>query len=294
MRPKFILLIFLAFIYCACLAQKRVVTVDTKNMVLVKSAIYFRGLDSARLKAAIDRYHLPADFFSQEYPEIKMYVPAFYIDKYEVTNADYKKFVEANPQWSKANIPDSLYNGDYLKDWKVNNYPKGKGDHPVVYVSFLAANAYAKWVGKRLPNEAELEYAAKGTQQQPADFPWGNNDADRQKANFIQSGIGQTTKVGSYAPNTLGLYDMAGNVFEFCLDLWRQDEYVELKKAIISKNFFNFSPPDRHSVAIRGGSWNDEAVKLRTTYRQKIAMTDCSPYVGFRCAVRGPKNKDGR
>lgn len=294
MKPKFILLIFLAFIYCVCPAQKRVVTVDTKNMVLVKPAIYFRGLDSARLKAAIDRYHLPADFFSQEYPEIKMYVPAFYIDKYEVTNADYKKFVEANPQWSKASIPDSLHNGDYLKDWKENNYPKGKGNHPVVYVSFLAANAYAKWVGKRLPNEAELEYAAKGTQQQPADFPWGNNDADRQKANFIQSGIGQTTKVGSYAPNTLGLYDMAGNVFEFCLDLWRKNEYAELKQSTIDRGFFQFSPPDRHAVAIRGGSWNDDAVKLRTTYRQKIAMTDCSPYVGFRCAVSGPKNKDGR
>jgi formylglycine-generating enzyme required for sulfatase activity len=87
---------------------------------------------------------------------------------------------------------------------------------------------------------------------------------------------------------------MAGNVYEFSMDLWRQDDYAELKQSTIDRGFFQFSPPDRHAVAIRGGSWNDEAVKLRTTYRQKIAMTDCSPYVGFRCAVRGPKNKDGR
>ena len=95
-------------------------------------------------------------------PEHTVYLDAFYIDPYEVTNAQFKAFIDANPDWNKDNIPSEYHNGNYLRLWNGNDYPQGKANHPVVYVSWYAAMAYAKWKGKRLPTEAEWEKAARG------------------------------------------------------------------------------------------------------------------------------------
>ena len=96
-----------------------------------------------------------------EKPIHTVYVDAFYMDKYQVTYAQYKKFVDANPEWQKGSwwkseegIEKRFHDGDYLKDWDGNNYPKGKDNYPVTHVSWYAAMAYAKWAGKRLPTEA--------------------------------------------------------------------------------------------------------------------------------------------
>ncbi len=90
--------------------------------------------------------------YSNEKPIHPVYVDAFYMDEYEVTNALYKKFIDANPRWGKDRIEGRYY----LKDWSGNEYPSGKADHPVVSVGWYAANAYAKWAGKRLPKRGRM------------------------------------------------------------------------------------------------------------------------------------------
>ena len=82
-----------------------------------------------------------------EQPVRSIYLDTFYIDRYEVTNAQYKQFVDANPKWQKDRIPSEYHDSDYLKHWDGNNYPQGKENHPVVYVSWYAAMAYGNWGG---------------------------------------------------------------------------------------------------------------------------------------------------
>ena len=110
-----------------------------------------------------------------EKPVHTVYVDAFYIDVYAVTSADYKKFVDANPQWQKDSIPEKYHDGDYLALWEKNDYPKEKADHPVIYVTWYAAMAYAQWSGKRLPTEAEWEKAARGGLVGKK-YPWGDTE----------------------------------------------------------------------------------------------------------------------
>ena len=165
---------------------------------------------------------------NDEQPVHTVSVDAFFMDEHEVTNLEYKKFVLANPRWSKGGIDARFYSGSYLKHWNGNDYPSGKANHPVTYVSWYGAMAYAGSVGKRLPTEAEWEYAARGGMAGKK-YPWGDV-IDSGKANYTDSGIGDTTPAGEYPPNGYGLYDMAGNVWEWCLD-----EY--------DKGFYDRSPP---------------------------------------------------
>jgi sulfatase modifying factor 1 len=251
-------------------------------MVLLKETTFLMGLDSMQLQKDMQRFHMPPSYFSQEYPGIRVTVIPFYIDKFEVSNADFKKFIDNNPQWSKANIPDSLQDGNYLKDWKGNKYPKNKEDYPVVYVSWCAAMAYARWEGKRLPMEVEIEYAARGLNNGPIAYPWGNTDIDTTKANYADSHIRHTNNVTKYQPNSLGIYGMAGNVWEFCLDSWRTNNHTRTK---FSKGVPYKPLPISKSRVIKGGGWDSPAVDLRVTHRDSCLMTTCRADVGFRCAA---------
>lgn len=220
-------------------------------------------------------------------------IDTFYMDVYEITNADYKKFVDANPQWQKDKALASVVSDKYLALWNDNMYPKGKANHPVVNVSWFAAKAYAEWLGKDLPTEAQWERAARGTPvgkryNAPVSisfgfpaaratliekkYPWG--DAEPQsRANYdrftstIDFSNPPTKGVGSYFPNEYGLYDMAGNVAEWCLD--------------------GLDVDDIHSRyhRIRGGSWFDGADGIQITTKGGYPVDGAIATLGFRCIL---------
>lgn len=224
---------------------------------------------------------------TNEKPVRTVYVDAFYMDRYEVTNAQFKAFVDANPQWGKDSIPSAYHDGDYLNHWTGNRYPNGKSNHPVVYVSWYSAMAYAWWKGKRLPTEAEWEKAARGGLFRQR-YPWGNG-IDSTRANFGRN-VGKTTPVGSYTANSYGLYDMAGNVWEWCIDGYDADFYVRSPRrnpvsgAQSPAQIVNRFAHVKSNRVLRGGGWNNTAPFLRVANRSRYAPTDAFDTIGFRCA----------
>ena len=224
------------------------------------------------------------DAEDDEKPKHTIYLDAFHIDRYEVTNAQYKKFVDANPPWQRDRIPEKYHDGDYLKHWNGNNYPPGKGNHPVVYVSWYAAMAYAEWSGKRLPTEAEWEKAARGGQL--GRYTWGFS-LDANRANYGEK-IGDTTSVGSYDANGYGLYDMTGNVWEWCLDEYNADFYsTSLDHNPIAGGTVDNILSDWTNVksvrVLRGGSWASNAKFVRVSDRTRFTPKITNNARGFRC-----------
>ncbi|MBI5328563.1 MAG: formylglycine-generating enzyme family protein [Deltaproteobacteria bacterium] len=173
------------------------------------------------------------DWWPKSGPEHKVNLPAFYIDKYEVTNKRFKKFVDT----TGYRPPDH---------WNNNKIPDAREEHPVVYVSWFDAEAFCRWDGKRLPTEAEWEKAARGADKRV--FPWGDKFS-RDKANTPQYGKEDTMPVASFesGKSPYGVYDMAGNVWEWTAD------------------WFKPYPGNTHAdenygekyMSLRGGSWYD-------------------------------------
>ena len=227
-----------------------------------------------------------------EQPVHTVHLDAFYMDVYEVTNAQFKAFVDANPNWQKDRIDDRFHAGGYLDDWPGNNYPAGKAEHPVTWVSWYAAMAYAEWAGKRLPTEAEWEYAARGGLAGQK-YPWGDAEPTPADANYDWN-VGDTTPVGQYADNGYGLYDMAGNVWEWCLDAYDGGFYAVSDNSRnpiaggetiqwLRENFTSI-PADLGRVS-RGGSWESDAQSLRVAFRVSVRIlpTFSFSFDGFRC-----------
>ena len=226
-----------------------------------------------------------------EKPVHTVYIDAFYIDKYLVTNVQFKEFLDANPQWRKPrwfknHISMSYHDGAYLRHWRGNTYPNGKDHHPVTRVSWYAAMAYAQWVGKRLPTEAEWEKAARGGLVDKQ-YPWGDS-IDSSQANYFYN-IGDTTPVGRYPVNGYGLHDMSGNVWEWCLDAYDAGFYATSPRqnpffgantvGWVTDNFIRV----KTSRVLRGGSWSIDSQGVRVAYRFKSNPTDTRPIFGFRC-----------
>lgn len=244
-------------------------------------------------KAAKEMVRIPAGEFKMgsnkvrdASPEHNVYLNEFLIDAYEVTNAQFKTFIDANPEWSKTNIPRKYHNGRYLRFWDGDNYPEGKENHPVVYVSWYAAMAYAKWVGKRLPTEAEWEKAARGDKKGER-YVWGEHrDPRRSNYGYFDT---NTLPVGSYLPNDYGLYDMGGNVWELCLDQYDRKFYSQSPKKNpiagehsiqeLMENYLTIRSPR----VSRGGSWNTPG-PAKTADRGRDRPYNTNGWLGFRCA----------
>jgi formylglycine-generating enzyme required for sulfatase activity len=217
-----------------------------------------------------------------EYPRHEVYLDAFYIDKYEVTNGRYLEFVRTTGHRAPQHPKDPTRNL-----WKGNTMPESVADRPVVNVDWQDAKAYCAWTGRRLPTEAEWEKAARGADDRR--FPWGNVEPTHKHLNYNQRWIGEKTlmPVGSYeaGKSPFGAYDMAGNVWEWVND-WYDPLYYEKSPA---KN-----PPGPESgthKVVRSSGWQVETPMVRIFTRIKSDPTVRNESTGFRCAANAAEAK---
>ncbi len=205
--------------------------------------------------------------------EHQVYLDSFHMDTYEVTNARYAACVMAGvcdpPHFNRTDFrPDYYENPEYE-------------DFPVVYIDWYMAKTFCEWRGARLPTEAEWEKAARGTDGRS--YPWGegiscdlaNYDGDPDPSLFC---MGDTTRVGSYEDGVspYGLYDMAGNLFEWTSSLYKPYPY----DAIDGRE----DPDRRGERVIRGGAWSEGPDDQKTFYRSWIGPELSESAIGFRCA----------
>ena len=278
----------------------------------------------------------------EERPSHRARVDGFWMDTTEVTNAQFEAFVKAtgyvttaekapDPQEILKQLPagspppraDLLVPGSLVftpgagavwwtwtpgADWRHPEGPgsslQGRENHPVVQVSWDDASAYARWCGKRLPTEAEWEFAARGGLEGRS-FVWGDEPApdgrrlanvwqgNFPESNLIEDGFAATAPVASFPPNGYGLFDMAGNVWEWCSDWY--DPALYRRRAGIGVVLNPTGPssirsPEQRSQ--RGGSFLCSTTfcsRFRPGARQGCAPDTGQSHVGFRCVRSGPK-----
>jgi formylglycine-generating enzyme required for sulfatase activity len=255
------------------------------DMVFIPGGTFVMGTNAATVPILQQRFNVRRrELFDAEIPAHPVTVAPFYMDKHEVTNEQFQAFFQAHPEWGPDRIPRQFHNGEYLKDWHGTAYPPGQARHPVVQVSWYAAVAYAHWAGKRLPTEAEWEHAARGGLS-GKQFPWGDEDASPDRAKYGAGEAGGPAAVGTYPANGFGLYDMAGNVWEYCLDEWGPYLAGPHVNPVGGGSLYEgdtFRAVTTRRV-IRGGSWQGAPVNLRVAYRDSHPAEGAGPHVGFRC-----------
>jgi formylglycine-generating enzyme required for sulfatase activity len=213
-----------------------------------------------------------------EMPLHQIELPSFAIEVHPVTNEQFSRFLEAMDGLKDSNNHDIIR----LRESRIKNIggrldiESGYAKHPVVGITWYGAVAYAKWVGKRLPTEAEWEMAAKGSIVDGV-FPTGL-DVEKSQANFFSS---DTTPVMSYQPNSFGLYDTCGNVYEWCQD-WYGYTYYETAAQEPSNPK---GPLQGVYRVLRGGCWKSLKEDLRITHRNRNNPGTFNRTYGLRCAA---------
>ena len=272
-----VLLIMVVFAGSVCAADaKGVVVASAKELKGIKAKTIIWKKDGAEMVRIPEKFEVVVPSWTEpavydefgDLVEAETVIPgemvkvedAFFMDAFEVTVGLFKKFLKS-----------SGYKPAEPIDWnKVYKYsPTDK--YPMILVSWHDATAYAKWAGKRLPIEKEWEFAARGGLV-GKEFPWGDSEAvARDYANY--DGTGGKDKweycapVGSFKPNGYGLYDMGGNVWEWCQDWYDSD---------------------KTSRILRGGSWYGNTVSLRAAFRFGNGPSNAGISYGFRCVSGFP------
>jgi formylglycine-generating enzyme required for sulfatase activity len=237
---------------------------DGKEMICIPGGDFIMGRD---------------DGADNQRPAHTVYVAGFYIDRYPVTNEEYRRFAKEVghnvPYYEVSWVNTAAYNWDP----ETRTPPPGKEKHPVVLVTLEDARAYAAWAGKRLPTEAEWERAARGTDGRL--WPWGNQFLPG-RCNTKEAGLGETSPVGYFSPqgdSPEGLGDVVGNVWEWTTSLYRPFPYD-------ADDGREYSQAEGWRT-LRGGSWmNDSAIACCTARLDADFLFFTN--VGFRCAVSLP------
>jgi formylglycine-generating enzyme required for sulfatase activity len=233
---------------------------DGAPMVLVPAGEFVMGSDKGD---------------DDEQPIHRAFLDSFYLDKFEVTNGRFAKFVEAvqiEPPWG----------------FKDKDTPVTDADRPVRWVNWMDAMGYCLWAGKRLPTEAEWEKSARGADGRP--YPWGSDLPTPAHAVFglKEGGADTISPIGNRdkGKSPYGVHDLAGNLYEWVMD-WYADDYY----ANFSKNpAINPRGPSEGTAKVqRGGSYINSPYRLRSSFRTKGDPTEQDPNVGFRCAQAAPK-----
>ncbi|MCC6741013.1 MAG: formylglycine-generating enzyme family protein [Planctomycetia bacterium] len=231
-----------------------------EGMIYIPPGGFLVGTSREQVKLLTRAWHdWEDDWFSTELEQSRgEHLSGYWIDKYPVSNQDYRTFCQetAHP-----------YPAHWVDDDGRLVFPREIATHPVVHVTWDDAAAYAKWKNKRLPAAIEWEKAARGPSGNV--WPWGNV-WDPEKANSAASGIGGTTPVDQYrsGKSYYGVYDMVGNVWQWCLDK------VESTEA---------SHPEALRV-LRGGSWRSPVFYCRCAVKHAMDPLRASDNFGFRCA----------
>ena len=289
---------------------------DGAEMVWIPAGEFLMGSDEADNQRIWKQFSWKRDWMKSakdEAPKHRVQLDGFWIYKHEITVSQFQKFVEVTGHRTDAEKRGKGrgFNADENKweyveglSWR---YPFEKGlaakaDHPVVQVSWDDAQAYCRWAGVRLPTEAEWEYAARGANTGLAGDPhhafvWGSDAPRRTVANMwdeaaarkypntkyrkfanYDDGYALTAPVGTYPPNDFGLFDMAGNVWEWCSDWYGEDYYAE-SPAQNPKG-----PTNGKYRVVRGGAWDYTPNNLRVSNRSRSLPQNRNTGIGFRCA----------
>jgi formylglycine-generating enzyme required for sulfatase activity len=260
--------------------------------VRIPAGSFTMGGDADTALAVCQKYvsNCSRDWYVNEEPPHAVSLDAFTLDAYEVTNAQFAAFLNAQGNQQEGGASWLEFDSDYVKIHQVSGTwqaDSGYANHPVVEVSWYGAQAYCEWTGGRLPTEAEWEYAARGGLE-GKQYPWGDG-LDGSLVNFCDSnceydwadkttndGFARTAPVGSFQQNGYGLYDMAGNVWEWVSSLYQSYPYnAEDGREDLSAS---------GSRVLRGGSWGDVPYNLCVAYRLDLDPALGSCFFGFRCA----------
>ena len=261
--------LLLPLVLCGCIREPSSSTIP-QNMALIPAGPFTMGSDKVDVDQQGAEFGSKKPWYLDEHPAHIVILPAYLIDRTEVTNGQYRIFVEA----TRSRRPGSWGDGAIRPEYE---------NYPVTEVNWYEADHFCRWAGKRLSSEAEWEKASRGTDAR--EFPWGN-DFDPKKANTAASDFGRLLPVGSFpeGASPYGVLDMAGNVME-----WVDDWYLPYSGSKDVSPLYG-----RKNKVFRGGGFGSEnghyALPLfyRSAYRSSSPPEESYVDLGFRCAKSLP------